>query len=299
MALYGYRGDLREDRADIVAGWTDGPSPLVDSALAEARWFLTELRAMNAKLAPGEPRLRWFGYDLSFRPGGGYVDARELLAPHGEDRLVQLILRQMELVPGESRIEEAARLERLVGMLDQGRAALTRLLGPAGALELRRALQRMADAFRFIDGLQTLGDYDPVQVKAALSARELRMAHNFVENLAGARAAGRGLRRLGHAPPRPARPAARRTAGPALPQRPRRDRDPAGASRAALPAAAPLRRPTRDLARPGAGLHLERRPRHRRAAEAGGLSVLPRDCDGAGAAPRAAAGRGFPIGLGG
>ncbi|MBC8328718.1 MAG: hypothetical protein H8E31_08225, partial [Planctomycetes bacterium] len=159
---------------------------------------------MNRRLAPGEPRLRWFGYDLSFRHGGGYADARELLAPHRESRLVQLILRQMALVPGESRIEEAERLERLVGLLDQSRGALVKLLNPAGVLELRRALQRMADAFRFIDGLQGLGDYDPIQVKAALSARELRMAHNFDEHLAEWPADER-LILLGHARDLPAR----------------------------------------------------------------------------------------------
>jgi len=185
VALYGCEENLRQDRDDHVPGWTDAGGELIDRALAEARWFLTELRAMNEQLAPGEPRLRWFGYDLSFRPGGGYEDARELLAPHRGERLVQLILRQMELVPGETRLEEAARIERVVGVIDLGKAPLTELLGPAGALELRRSLQRMADAFRFIDGLQDLGDgYDPVQVKAALSARERRMAHNFDEHLA-------------------------------------------------------------------------------------------------------------------
>ncbi len=185
VALYGYRQDLRTDREDIVPGWTDElDSPLLSNALAESRWFLTELRAMNEALAPGAPRLRWFGYDLSFRPGGGYADARALLAPHEGEALVRLVLERLARVPGENRLEEADRLERVVGVIDQGRGVFRRLLGAQGLLELRRSIQRMADAFRFIDGMQGLRDFDPKQIGAALAARERRMEHNFDEHLA-------------------------------------------------------------------------------------------------------------------
>jgi len=56
--------------------------------LDEAAWFLRQLRKINAKLPPGEPRLKWFGYALSFRPGGGYADVAEILAPHAKNPLV-------------------------------------------------------------------------------------------------------------------------------------------------------------------------------------------------------------------
>lgn len=185
VALYGYRGDLREDRVDEVPGWTDDSSPeLTATVTAEAWWFLRRLRAMNEALPEGEPRLSWFGYDLSFRPGGGYADAREVLAPHAEDALVARVLERMERVPGESRGEEAARLEALVALLDEHREALRVSLGDAGVHDVRGALQRMADAFRFVDGLQQRQPSDLEKTLAALSAREQRMFANFDEYLA-------------------------------------------------------------------------------------------------------------------
>ncbi len=185
VALYGYRGDLRENRKDEIAGWTDDSNPeLIQAAQAEARWFLRELRRIGEELPEGEPRLSWFGYDLSIRPGGGYADAAELLAPHQGQALFDAVMERMARVPGESRIEEAERIEALVVLLDERRDELVHLLGDAGALELRRALQRMADAFRFIEGLQGQEEYDPEAVAEALERRERRMDHNMDEHLA-------------------------------------------------------------------------------------------------------------------
>ena len=186
VALYGYRGDLREDRQDEVPGWTDDShSEFTKTILDEAQWFLRQLRTINEELPDGEPRLAWFGYDLSFRPGGGYADAAELLAPHDGDPLVDEIRERMARVPGESRIEEAARIEALVAVLDARREKLVALLGDQHTLELRRSLQRMADAFRFIDAMQDLRDFDADAIAAALAVRERRMDHNIDEHLAG------------------------------------------------------------------------------------------------------------------
>ncbi len=79
VALYGYRGDARPDRASIpppleaVAG-----QPFYDSFISEERAFLRRLREINAALGPGEERLHWFGWDIDVTaPGGGYTEARE------------------------------------------------------------------------------------------------------------------------------------------------------------------------------------------------------------------------------
>ena len=186
VALYGYRGDMREDRSDEIAGWTDDSHPeFTRTLLDEAKWFVRQLRKINEALPQGEPRLRWFGFDLSFRPGGGYADATELLAPFMEGALVRGIKERMVRVPGESRLEEAARLEALVAFLDEHEADLVIMIGKANELELRRSLQRMADAFRFIDGLRGLKESDAKTVADALGKRERRMDHNFDEYLAG------------------------------------------------------------------------------------------------------------------
>lgn len=185
VALYGYRGDLREDRQDEVAGWTDDEeTEFKKTMLDEAEWFLRQLRKINEELPEGEPRVKWFGYDLSFRPGGGYADATLLLAPHLENSVVLEVKKQMTRVPGESRIEEAERLEALVDYIDGNAAVLTELLGPTGKLDLRRAFSRMADSFRLIEEFQELGNFDPEKVAAALATRERRMDHNFEEHLA-------------------------------------------------------------------------------------------------------------------
>jgi erythromycin esterase-like protein len=182
VALYGYRGDLRTDRSDEVPGWTDDPSAeLMGPVTEEARWFLTELRAIGTGLEPGGERLSWFGYDSSFRPGGGYADAGAILAPHADDPAVADVLRRMERVQGESRIEEAERLEALVAVLDEQADELAPLFGE-GLGDARRSLQRMADGFRFIDGLQAVEDTEARL--AALAAREERMCRNLDELLA-------------------------------------------------------------------------------------------------------------------
>ena len=182
VALYGYRGDIRTDRDDEVPGWTDDSHPeFRQTVLDEAQWFLRQLRKVNACLPEGEPRLKWFGYDLSFRPGGGYADAAELLALHKDTPMAQQVMERMARVPGESRLEEATRLEGLVHLLDENRNELMAQMGEADTLELRRLLQRMADAFRFIDALQGPRDEDAT---AAHRRRERRMCHNLNEYLA-------------------------------------------------------------------------------------------------------------------
>lgn len=71
VALYGYRGDMRKDRKDEIAGWTDDSHPeFTRTVLDESKWFLRQLRKIDEQLPKGTPRLKWFGYDLSFRPGG-------------------------------------------------------------------------------------------------------------------------------------------------------------------------------------------------------------------------------------
>lgn len=183
VALYGWRGDLREDRVDAIRGWTDdSDSDSTRSALDEARGFLRRLRALGESLEDG-PRLSWFGYDLSFRPGGGYADVRELLAEHADAPLALELERRMARVAGESRLAEAERLEATVAWLAEREAELTGLVGETAAREAPRALLRMADAFRFIEAMQGL-DREPDVVTDALRVRERAMARNLDQALA-------------------------------------------------------------------------------------------------------------------
>ncbi len=185
VALYGYREDLRKDRKDEIAGWTDrSHSEFSQTVQDEALWFLRQLRKINEELPEGEPRLSWFGYDLSFRPGGGYSDARELLAKHPDKALARDIERRMKRVPGETRIQEADRLEKLVAVLDERQTGLLEFMSKEDSLDLRRSFQRMADAFRFIEDMQDVSNLQPNNIVKTLSRRERRMDHNFDEHLA-------------------------------------------------------------------------------------------------------------------
>ena len=75
VAIFGYHGDQRNDREDGIPNWTDGSQPeFMKKAISEARWFHGQLRDLSVSRPKGTPRLHWFGYDLSFLPGGGYLD---------------------------------------------------------------------------------------------------------------------------------------------------------------------------------------------------------------------------------
>lgn len=111
IAIYGYEGDARDDRDDSVQGLTDDSNPeFRKKATAESRWFLSRLRLLNESCPSDHPRLHWFGYDVSFKPGGGYVDAARILESHAAHPLVQELTKRMARVEGESRLEESERL---------------------------------------------------------------------------------------------------------------------------------------------------------------------------------------------
>jgi len=183
VAIYGYDGDLRDDRDDGVPGWTGGPgSDLRARSGDEARWFARELRWWNAERAePGE-RLAYFGFDVSMKPGGGYADAREVLEPRASEPLAQELLRALARVPDESRLEEAARLDALGVTLAQQADEVRALVGDTGARELERSLACLADSLRFVDGLKS--DPDPAARRALLEWREQVMHRRIDEVLA-------------------------------------------------------------------------------------------------------------------
>jgi erythromycin esterase-like protein len=196
VALYGYGGDRRPDRRDAVEGWTQGQDEeLARRVNAESRWLLRELRALNAGLPEGTPRLEWFGYDVSFAPGGGYADARRLLEPHQGEAAVRDALTRLERVEGESRAAEIARLDALAAWLGERRAELERSLGAADARELTRMVRNLADSLRWVEAA-ALPRGSPER-RSGLVEREQAMMRSVDERLA-ALTPGQGLVLLGH-----------------------------------------------------------------------------------------------------
>jgi erythromycin esterase-like protein len=126
--------------------------------------------------------LHWFGFDADLRPGGGYVDAAELLEPHRADPLVQRILQRLARVDDESRAEEIRRLRDLLDFLESNDADIRACLGDADAVELARTLRALTAGFQFIEA----GKEGPMSPNwdAALREREKTMFRQMDQVLA-------------------------------------------------------------------------------------------------------------------
>lgn len=182
VAIFGYEGFLREDRDDRVPGWTGGKNAdMRQNAVDEARWFVRTMRRFNEGLASPQERLRYFGFDVSMKPGGSWFDARELLEPHRADPLAAELWKCLERVAGESRQEEAERLDALARHIDERSEELERLLGAYEQRELRRSIVCLAEGLRFVDGF--IGPYDQDSKHATLARREESMQRQMDELL--------------------------------------------------------------------------------------------------------------------
>ena len=196
VAILGYDGDQRDDRDDSVPGWTEDRHPeLWDPIREDTRWFLRGLRTFNEGLPPGEPPVRYFGYDVSVKPGGGYVDAWAVLSRHAEEPIAVEILERLRRVEGESRIEEAERLETLVGSLAERDDAVLDAFGARDRRELRRALICMAEGLRFVEAIR--GEFTTEEKHTALRRRELNM-HSQMDEILAALGPDEKIILLGH-----------------------------------------------------------------------------------------------------
>jgi erythromycin esterase-like protein len=152
VTQFGFKGYLREDRDDIPAGFPGIENPeFRKTFFSEELRFIRKLRALNESLSPGGKRLSWFGFDISFFPGGGYVDARKLLEEHSSEPLVKDILQRMQRVEGESRLEEAERLRGLLEHVQERSPQLEGLLGATAAKELTTIILRLAESLVFCE----------------------------------------------------------------------------------------------------------------------------------------------------
>jgi hypothetical protein len=84
-------------------------------------------------------------------PCVGYEDAYGILARHANEPLIEEIKRRMHRVDGESRGEEARRLDDLLGFLETKSSSLTRILGEDLTRDLVRTLRHQADNLLFSD----------------------------------------------------------------------------------------------------------------------------------------------------
>jgi erythromycin esterase-like protein len=150
VALYGYKGGWRGDRDDSPQGFPAIDDPNFGRGfLKQGYRFLGELRSLSETRLPGPERLHWFGFDLGLFPSVAYEDAESILSARRSDPLVQEIARRMQRVEGETRVEEAQRLDDLVGFIESDPGKVIAILGEVQTKRLVRTLRHQAENVLF------------------------------------------------------------------------------------------------------------------------------------------------------
>jgi hypothetical protein len=166
LSLFGYPGDLREDRDDQPTGVFRASFDLYPTPLmaAEQGRFYRGLRAA----ASGE-LLAYHGLDIDGLPGGGYADIADALAPFADEPEVQAFLQALARVPGESAAQESTRLAALL-------PRATRL---NVAAEAEVSLRSMAESLAYIDMTYAAETY--AATAPGMAFREGCMKRRFAE----------------------------------------------------------------------------------------------------------------------
>ena len=146
---------FREDRDDTPGGFPALKNPQYRiSQLSEMRWFLEGMRELNETLKPGDNRLHWFGFDVDILSGIGYQEIRKKLKDHISHTIIRKILERIELVQGESVLEEAARIGDLITYVENEENAIVSIIGERAYTLLIRDLRSLRDGLIFLDAFK-------------------------------------------------------------------------------------------------------------------------------------------------
>lgn len=110
VPTFGWRGDARPDRTDSPTGVLQASSERFPAARFKATQcaFYRALRELGVR--------RFHGFDIDGATGAGYAEAEHLLPALGEPH-AQATRAALARVPGETMLEEAARLTAVAGQL--------------------------------------------------------------------------------------------------------------------------------------------------------------------------------------
>jgi erythromycin esterase-like protein len=183
VPMYGYKGSQRTDRDDSATGLLKDSFTAFPLApfVAEQRSFARGLRDVGAAHSGG---LSFFGFDIDALPGAGYEEITGRLAPVADDVLVGKILVTLARIPDETRVEEVARLDSAIQMIDAELAALSRLIGAARAGEIERLARALRDSFHYTQAAYPASDWASLNVGMAM--REESMHRNVTSRFADA-----------------------------------------------------------------------------------------------------------------
>ncbi len=184
--VFGDKSYMREDRDDTPRGFPALRNPEYrKSQLSEAQWFLEQLRELNERLKPEEKRLHWFGFDVDILSGVGYQQIRKRLKSHASQKVIREILKRMDLVQGESVLEEAKRIGDLIKYVDDAADTVISITGKRDYTLLTRDLQSLQDGLIFLNAFKRVPcpEWGP-----ALREREkniFRQMDELLEDLSG------------------------------------------------------------------------------------------------------------------
>jgi erythromycin esterase-like protein len=183
VPMYGYKGSQCADRDDSATGLLKDSFTAFPLApfVAEQKSFARGLRDIATAHSD---ELGFFGFDIDALPGAGYEELTEMLAPVADDALVAKILATLARVAGETRVEEVARLDSAIQMIDAELAALPRLIGAAHAADIARFARALRDSFHYTQAAYPASDWPSLNVGMAM--REETMHRNVTARFAEA-----------------------------------------------------------------------------------------------------------------
>ncbi|HWA60748.1 MAG TPA: hypothetical protein VG939_05205 [Caulobacteraceae bacterium] len=172
VSLFGWRGDLRDDRDDRPTGLLRASFDAypVDIMAAEQRRFYLGLAA-----AANGASVTLHGFDIDGLPGGGYADVLARLEPWNDRPRVKTLVQGLARVAGEAAAEEGARVVALRPLV----RALAADTGEAVSAAVAHDLAALAESLDYV--ARTYGAQSYEALRPGMAFREGCMKRRFAD----------------------------------------------------------------------------------------------------------------------
>ncbi len=183
VTTYGYRACVRADRSDEPTGILKETFKTYPEAelRAEQIRFAESLRRLNVN-RPESERLRFFGFDLDYTPGGAYEELENMLCPAADEPTAQSIRGLLDRVPNETLDQEITRLSKAVTSIENNRDPLTKRLSARVYGHLLQSTATLRDSFVYIRTAQPAKDYESLNEAMALREQGMHRQVEYVLN---------------------------------------------------------------------------------------------------------------------
>ena len=176
VTTYGYTGDTRPDRDDSATGILNNDDTYPkDEFRSEQKRFYEALLRLNRQQSE-KSRIRFFGLDVDYVPGGAYTDLYSWLRPLQNDPIIREILDLISKVPTETIHQEIERLGRVLELAESSAVDLTQILGNRTYAMTVHTLQMLKESFAYTSVANPAEDYGVLN--EAMAMRESIMHRN-------------------------------------------------------------------------------------------------------------------------